>query len=445
MKILNNIKKAGSLLLIGAVFCTACNKLELDPTPNVQPEQSTTPTLATLLDDPNFSFLKAAVKKAGLLTTLGVPTQRFTVFAPDNDAFTRSAATVGLTPAQLIGALDTPTIRSIVSYHVVPQLIGSASISAGFPNFEYPTILNPTTGKASFNPLVRLSTFPSKRPGGAWVNNIPITATDIMAVNGVAHKVYAVILPPAFFLWDTLPSTPPLNVNHSIFSEPDLTYLKAAVTRADSGVAAGSRLVDALTNFGANLTVFAPTDAAMKQFLTASIYRALLARVVPQPPTALDSAVALGTATFAVNTFGLEIISDPYNLLPPPYNVLLAKALTPTAVRGIVAYHIVSKQSGNYAPPGIRIFSVNAPIVATPLKTLLSPAAPLFVTDPDIIVKATFAPGLPFVGAMTVKGVSNATASNVIINAAPPFVHDLHFINGVMHKIDQVLVPPPQR
>ncbi len=238
MKIFNKLYNTGWGLLSAMLLLSACNKLDLDPVPLTAPTQETTPTIGTLLENPDFSFFKAAVVRAGLAAAPGTPTllqqlsnpaQRFTVFAPDNNAFKAS----GIPSEAVINGLPVPLVFAIVSYHVVPQVIGSASISAGFPNFEYPTILNPTTGTASFNPLVRLSTFPSKRPGGAWVNNIPITATDIMAVNGVAHKVYAVILPPAFFLWDTLPSTPPLKVNHSIFSEPDLTYLKAAVTRAD--------------------------------------------------------------------------------------------------------------------------------------------------------------------------------------------------------------------
>ena len=49
MKILDQIKKACLLLAVFAVSLTACNKLELDPTPNEPPTQGTTPTLATLL------------------------------------------------------------------------------------------------------------------------------------------------------------------------------------------------------------------------------------------------------------------------------------------------------------------------------------------------------------------------------------------------------------
>jgi len=50
------------------------------------------------------------------------------------------------------------------------------------------------------------------------------------------------------------------------------------------------------------------------------------------------------------------------------------------------------------------------------------------------------------VTAATVKGAANATASNVIINALPFLpdpagTSDQHFINGTLHKINQVLLP----
>ena len=86
MKLFNKIKSIVLLTATAGLILTACNKAPLDPVPLAQPAQGTSPTLATLLDDPNFSIFKEAVKKAGLLSTLSVPTLRFTVFAPDNAA-----------------------------------------------------------------------------------------------------------------------------------------------------------------------------------------------------------------------------------------------------------------------------------------------------------------------------------------------------------------------
>jgi hypothetical protein len=42
---------------------------------------------------------------------------------------------------------------------------------------------------------------------------------------------------------------------------------------------------------------------------------------------------------------------------------------------------------------------------------------------------------------MTVKGVGNATAFPVVINPLPAGSSDQNFFNGVLHKINGVLLP----
>lgn len=429
MKILLRVKRSALILIAGAVFFSACNKLELDPTPVQPPASETSPTLATLLDDPSFSLLKAAVTKAGLLPTMANPAVRFTLFAPDDAAITASLTPIlptGVTPAMYINGLTQAQAASLIQYHVLPQEIKAASITPGFPNFQYPSLLNPAP---SISPLLRLSTFPGVRAGlGAWVNNVPITAVDIDAVNGVMHKVFRIIMPPSQDLWA------------KIHAETDLTYLQAAVARADSGVAAGSRLQDALniaanpSAIGANLTVWAPTDAAMQAFLVGSITRALVGQGFP---LATAQAVAGGL----VGAFGPRIISNPSSIpdvppIPPGTNIgaRLAAVLTPTLAKGIVAYHVISSQNAPFTPPGLRVFSVNLPTTATPVKTLLNSAV---ASHPGVTVQATFAspvPGISVVTAATVKGAANVTASTVTSA-------DNHCVNGVIHKIDQVLLP----
>jgi uncharacterized surface protein with fasciclin (FAS1) repeats len=445
MKLFNSIKKTGLLLCAGAVFFSACNKLELEPVPTEQPQPGAGTTIAALLDDPSFSLLKSAATRVGLIGQLADTSLRFTVFAPDDAAIVASLGVPNVaTAAGYIASLSDAQVAGLISYHIVPQILKASSIFTTFPNHQYPTILNPAP---SVSALLRLTTFPSVRPGlGAWVNNVPIIATDIMAVNGVVHKVFRLVSPPSVDLWQR------------IDTDTDLTFLKAAINRADSGALKQDSLryaISLATNssaIGSNLTIFAPNDAAMKAFLIGAITKALLARVTPQPPTAIDSATAQGTAAFAVNTFGLAIVTDPYNLLPAPFNAQLAAALTPTTVKGLVVYHILSSQlaplptdTAAYRPPGVRVFSVNIPSSATTVKTLLNSGGkgfPGFPNDPitkhpGVIIQAAFAspfPGISVVTAATVKGAANATASNLI-------VRDLHCVNGVIHKIDQVLLP----
>jgi uncharacterized surface protein with fasciclin (FAS1) repeats len=254
---------------------------------------------------------------------------------------------------------------------------------------------------------------------------------DIAAVNGVVHKVARIIAPPSTDLWTR------------INTDVQLTYLKAAINRADSGAAAGTRLQDALdlsanpSAIGSNLTIFAPTDDAMKLFLTGAITQALVGRGLP-----LATAQALATTIVAAK--GDTLIRNPAIMTDIPgfpisnLGPQLSGVITPTLARGIVAYHVISSQTGAFAPPGLRVFSVNVPTSAATVKTLLNSAV---AVHPGITVQATFAPGLPVVAAITVKGAANATAANVIISAPPVFTHDLHHLNGVVHKIDQVLLP----
>jgi hypothetical protein len=70
------------------------------------------------------------------------------------------------------------------------------------------------------------------------------------------------------------------------------------------------------------------------------------------------------------------------------------------------------------------------------MKTLLNSVV---AVHPGLTAQATFAG--PFVGAATFKGLANSTASNVIINPLNPFATDQNFVNGVIMKMDQVLLP----
>jgi len=384
MKYITKRIKIGLLLAFSAMMVlSSCNKDPYIPLLDPNPTQLPTPTLATLLDDPNYSIFKAAVVKATtftptLLPSLQTPSLRFTMFIPDNAAMTAS----GLSAAN-ITALTNDKVSAIVQYHIIPQVINSGSIPTFFPNFAYPTIYNPLPAAS---PLLRLTTSPSNR-NGYWLNNVPIVQLDIPAVNGVAHRIALATAPPSRSLWDR------------INTDADLTIFKAAVQRADSGFAPTNTagLIWALTNLGPNLTVFAPSNQAMK------------------------NAVAILTGG------GIN------NAQPDAtYITFLGGAsVTTTSVKGIVVYHILG--SG-------RAFLNNFPVVATAYPTLLNGGIP---AHPGVTLKVTFTAGT--ITSATVKGVgaANVTASNIAINPTPDpgGTSDQHFINGTLHKIDQMLFP----
>ncbi|MES1220178.1 MAG: fasciclin domain-containing protein, partial [Bacteroidota bacterium] len=321
MKLNINIFKLIFSIGIIAVVISSCNKALPDAEPIVPPTP-TGSTILKLLDDPDFSILKAAVTRAGKGITglLGDSTGVFTFFAPNNAALQFSgvpneAAVAFFRPGQL----DT-----LLKYHIIGgQKIAAADISSDFSNMYLQSSFILMPPSASLPPGVRMPIFPSKRASAAWVNNIPIIQADIQASNGVIHKVAAVVAPPTTVIFSR------------VATDPDLTYLFAAVQRADSGDAAKT-LQSALSNPVANLTVFAPTNLAFQQILTGQITLALIAQ-------GMDPATAQATAT--------ALASSPTVFQNPA----LFSVLTAETVKGLLFYHIL----------GERAFSVNIPATAT--------------------------------------------------------------------------------
>ena len=433
MKYIVKILKINWLPLLAAVlFFTSCNKdvEQFIETPVTPPSGKTLGE--TIAATPSDSLYYRLISRAGLVPTITNKSTTYTMFVPGNDAMKIfiNAISGGQVPLQAPDAvfsgfistvIPAPTAAAIVSYNITSQALLSANIPATFPNLQYPTILNPAP---NISALLRLTTFPSTR-NGAWLNNIPLVpALDVVTVNGIIHHTALVVMPPQKFLWDR------------ISSDTTLTYLKAAIIRADSGTAAPGTLQGALLNIGANLTVFAPTDAAFKATLTGAIYQALLPQVIQQLTAAYIGGGMLpaDAATAAATNAPPIAISQATTIASTPavfQNPALFSVLTAQTVKGIVVYHLF----------GYRAYTNNFPTTTTYYPTLLNGAVP---THPGVGVTAVF--GTPFVTSATVKGVGNATAANVIINASPLLpdpvgTSDQNYLNGVLHKIDQVLLP----
>jgi transforming growth factor-beta-induced protein len=120
-----------------------------------------------------FSSLVGAVQTAGLTNTLRT-TNNITVFAPTNAAF---AAIPGGAPtsAQVLG--------QVLQLHVTPSRVLAAGLSNGQ---NVPTLLGPTLRVNIAGSAVSL-TGPS--------NTANVTATDIVAKNGIIHVLGSVLLP----------------------------------------------------------------------------------------------------------------------------------------------------------------------------------------------------------------------------------------------------------
>jgi transforming growth factor-beta-induced protein len=167
--------------------------------------------------DGRFTSLVAAVKKAGLVETLSGPGP-LTVFAPTDAAFTAALAALGKTLDQLTA----DELKPILTYHVLAGAVRSTDLKAG-----------PVKTVSGFSAFV--STM-----GGAKINGVSVVTADIAAKNGVIHVIDKVLLPPNLVQAATLAG--------------DFSTLIGAVTSAG--------LAETLSKADANLTVFAPTNAA---------------------------------------------------------------------------------------------------------------------------------------------------------------------------------------
>ena len=119
----------------------------------------------------NFKTLAAALQAAGLVDTLRGKGP-FTVFAPTDEAFAK------IPKAQLDALLaDKAKLTAVLTYHVVAGKVMAKDVKAGKVKTVQGSEL--TIGTA----------------GGVTVDNAKVTATDIVADNGVIHVIDSVVLP----------------------------------------------------------------------------------------------------------------------------------------------------------------------------------------------------------------------------------------------------------
>jgi len=348
-RLLKNTWPVAVIAFFVGITLASCNKDVPAPVPIEFPVGSGSSIGELITTNPEYSLLKTAVTRVGLMDAVSNKNSVFTVFAPNNAAFGR----IGITSDAQINGLPLTTLVPLIQYHVIGgRKLVSSAIPDSFPNAQIPTLF--ILPAPNTNPLVRMSTFPSRRGANAFVNNIPVTTADIQAANGVIHNVFVPVFPPSRVLADTLSR------------DTTFSFLMAAIARADLGLPAGNKFAELLSNPVLNFTVFAPNNNAFRTLYTA---------------------------------LGLPPDASSITLVPIP------------TVIGIVAYHIhifnnTRPTTGSVQPfTGSRAFSVNLPTTPTPINTWLklilapNPAPPL-------VINAS-APA-------SVKGFANATASNII-------------------------------
>jgi uncharacterized surface protein with fasciclin (FAS1) repeats len=119
----------------------------------------------------NFKTLATALTAAGLIDTLKGKGP-FTVFAPTDEAFAK------IPKADLDKLLaDKAKLTAVLTYHVVPGTVMAKDVKAGKVK------------------TVQGSELTIGTMGGVTVDGAKVTATDIVADNGVIHVIDSVVLP----------------------------------------------------------------------------------------------------------------------------------------------------------------------------------------------------------------------------------------------------------
>jgi hypothetical protein len=211
------------------------------------------------------------------------------------------------------------------------------------------------------------------------VNNVAALSFDMHFQNGIVHTISGIVSPPSLLL------------AQMIYVDPQFTMFDSLIARGDAAQPNPALKIDsALKNPGANLTVFAPTNTAVKAFINAASGGAI--------PLAAPDAVFFG---------------------------FIRTSFPATSAQGIVLYHIM----------GVRAFSVNFPSTATFFPTLLNGGVP---THPGVSVQSFFKTGGLSVDSIKVLGVVNG---GIPATSKPPSNFDKNAVNGVVHIIDKVLLP----
>jgi uncharacterized surface protein with fasciclin (FAS1) repeats len=215
MKNLRKLLAPLSIVLLSVIVFTSCKK---DDPVVVAPKDIT----AVAIGDGNFKTLVAALTKANLVATLQ-GTGPFTVFAPNDAAFTKAGITS-------LDALTADALKPILLYHVLAGKILAADIKTGQTEV--------TSGSTKL--------YITKNANGVYLNgNTKVSATDVAASNGVIHVLDNVLIPPS------------KNIAEIAIADSRFTTLVDLVKKAG--------LVETLSAASGAYTVFAPTNDAFTE------------------------------------------------------------------------------------------------------------------------------------------------------------------------------------
>ena len=230
---MKNLFKIIPILLISLTTLQSCNNNDDD---NVE-DVSTIVNLA--VDSADLTSLVAALDRANLVSALNGEGP-FTVLAPTNDAF---AAFLSANNFNSLEEVPVDILTKVLLNHVISGSLISTDLSTGYAN----TL---ATSAASQTPL---SIYVDTSNGVRFNGVSSVSAADILAVNGVIHKVDAVIGLPNIVTFAT--------------ADPNFSTLVSALTRSDLTTDFVGVLSTDSATAPAPFTVFAPINDAFNRLL----------------------------------------------------------------------------------------------------------------------------------------------------------------------------------
>lgn len=220
----HNILKSALLgLTLFTLVFTACTNDDEDESTTPTPTATSKSIYEIAKADTSFSYLVAALDKAGLNSVLS-GTGTFTVFAPNNNAFRKEGIT--MEDINTAAGEDLEDLKEVLLYHVLGAKVKSTQVTNGYVSTLALVNGNGLSLRTATNPVT-------------LNNESKVLTADIEASNGILHVIDMILIPQSIV---------DIALNNPAFSS-----LVGAVVKAE--------LVEVLED-RTTATVFAPTDAA---------------------------------------------------------------------------------------------------------------------------------------------------------------------------------------
>jgi len=487
-----NFRLATGVLALGLL--TACSDSDpMDPDSLMSDGRNTEGETTSLIDDGaglanivdtavgagQFTILAAALQATGLDAVLADESREFTVFAPDDAAFNKLG---DQTIANLLGDLD--TLSDILLYHVIADTIVDSTTAISLAGSSV------TTANTQ-DALLSITN------GELFVNTSKVTGTDIAASNGIIHVIDTVLTPPPAEL------TPPV-ASEELGTIVDVAIANGSFNTLIAAAQA-TGLDAVLADPNSTFTVFAPTDDAFSALPTGTLTallddpetlrEILLYHVVSDAAVNAETAISLaGTSVTTANGANVKLELREGELFINESKVIITDVLASNGIIHVIDAVLTPPTESAPAPatdiPTGTILDVAreagfntlvAAIEATGLDTALGHPDDIYTvfapTDaafaalgqdtinalladpetlkdillyhvlPGTVISGEQATGL--VGTDIQAGNTDIVRlsqgdNGLFINDSRIVTTDVQAVNGVIHVIDAVLIPPTQ-